>query len=129
MAQVLTAHGLFIREQEDKIKTHLIGKDFNFLENFIKTKGSYSIKESEILPKPALSISESFKKYYKLGIDLRRRGAYPAFKKYIEALSSTDDILALTARIALSHGIFTRYFNKNKYKKDLDLVRGIFKNY
>lgn len=113
-ARIAMAHGVFLETESDLLMPFCESEDFVFLKNFLETNGSYNIKDikTQIFTLPNTKVI--FKKYYKLGIELRNANAAPSFKSYLNSLEKFPRVFSFIAKIGLCHGLFT-----NKYKEEI----------
>ena len=128
IAQIAMAHGDFLEEDRDLLKPYLKDSDFSFLEGFLESKSSCSKKLDSLF----FSISKPekiFRKFYKLGIDLRKHNSFVGFKHYLNNLSKSNDSFAWIAKIGLCHGLFFKNFCRRKFKKDYALLEELIPNY
>ena len=131
IAQVAMAHGIFTVEEKDLLNPYLKNEDFGFLERFMTSAGSYNLNKLEILHFYIFNPKKMFKKYYKLGINLKRANAFPAFKYCMDILNKSHDYFSWMAKIGLCHGLFPEDYSEDTFNKEYDMLNELiteFKN-
>lgn len=128
IAQIAICHGIFTKEERDMLEPFTENEDFNFLERFLNSSGSYKINKFKFLnlfflPKTV------FKEYYKLGIDLRNAFAFPAFRYCVDLLNKSSDDCALIAKIGLCHGLFSEDYSKEVFENDYAIFKEFIPQY
>jgi hypothetical protein len=123
IAQIAMAHGIFLEEQEDLLRPYSRNEDFNFLEYFLASEGSYDFGKVKIFPLSALRPEIEFENFYRLGVDLRRSNAFPAFKYFMAMLDETRDDFSWIGRVGLCHGIFSEAYSEKRIKMEYGMVR------
>jgi hypothetical protein len=122
VAQIGMAHGIFLEAEKDLLEPLLPNGAYAFLRKFMRMKGAYKITREDI----ALWLSQSrtavWEHFCKLGIELRNRHSFDAFKKSMELLSESTDAHALLARIGLCHGLSSEVFIEDKFADDYRLL-------
>ena len=122
IARIAMAHGVFLEDGKDSLKPYSGSEDFNFLEEFLESENNSDTGEDDPGALPASSPKAIFERYYKLGIDLRRHGAFPVFRRYVDALGASKDIPFFIARLALSHGLFFKEYNVLEFERSFNLL-------
>lgn len=122
IAQIAMAHGVFLEVEKDSLKPYSESEDFILLHEFVKSENSWDVVDDDISALSVLAPRAVFEKYYKLGIDLRRHGAFPVLKHYLDVLSGTEDISVFIARVALCHGLFFNEYNVTEFKISFNLL-------
>jgi hypothetical protein len=129
VAQIGLAHGLFIREDTDLLKPYEENPDFEFLERFLTGTGARKLGRFRVLPTFTFSTKKAFRDKYRLGISLRRAGAFPAFKRCMDLLDRSQDPLARIAKIGLCHGIFFEAYDEPTWKAEHQVLRELLAEY
>lgn len=118
IAQVAMAHGIFMEQEKDLLNPYSKNDDFDFLERFLTSSGSYDIGRLETLPFDVFNSKNAFTNYYKLGADLRRADAFPAFKRCMDALNESRDVFSWVAKAGLCHGLFSSDYSEDRAEKE-----------
>jgi hypothetical protein len=118
-----------MKEETDMLKPFTENEDFNFLESFLRSSGSYKINKFRPL-NPLFSTPKMlFKQYYKLGIDLRKAKASSAFKYYLDLLNKGRVDFTLIARVGLCHGLFSKDYSKEAFENDYAIFKAFIPPY
>lgn len=129
IAQIAMCYGIFMKEETDMLKPFTESEDFNFLERFLKSPGSYEINKFKPLDLLFHTPKTVFKEYYKLGIDLRKANASPAFKYILDLLNKSHDDFAWIAKVGLCHGLFSEDYSKEVFEKDYIILKEFVPQY
>ena len=129
IAQIAMVHGIFLEEDRDLLKPYSKDNDFSFLENFLGSKDSYNIKGLDSLLFSAFKPKTAFRRFYELGIGLRKHNSFVALEYYLNRLSESHDIFAWIAKVGLCQGLFSNNFDKAKFKKDYAALKELFPKY
>ncbi len=122
IARIAMAHGVFSEVEKDSLKPYSVSEGFIFLDEFVKTENIWDVVDAGIRALSALSPRAVFEKYYKLGIHIRKHGAFPVLKHYLDVLSRTKDISVFIARLALCHGLFFKEYNVTEFESSFNLL-------
>ena len=122
MARIAMAHGVFLEDEKDSLKPYAGSEAFIFLDEFLRSGNSWDAVEDDVSALSALTPRAVFEKYYKLGIDLRRHGAFPVFRRYVDALGASKDIPFFIARLALCHGLFFKQHYVLEFERPFRLL-------
>ncbi len=120
LAQIAMAHGVFLKEQTDLPRPYPTGEDFRFIEGFLANEGAYDLRKVATLLVPARSPKALFRNCYRLGIDLRKHNAFPAFERGIRLLEQSGQPLVWVAKIGLCHGLFSQSYSRTQLEEDYD---------
>lgn len=123
IAQIAMCHGIFIKEETDMLKPFTENEDFNFLERFLKSSGNYNVNKFKLLNLFSLTSKAVFKEYYKLGINIRKADASPAFKSYLDLVNKFNDDFTLVAKIGLCHGLFSANYSEEVFENDYAVLK------
>jgi glycosyltransferase involved in cell wall biosynthesis len=131
IAQIAMAHGIFMEEEKDLLKPYSKNEDFDFLERFLASTGGYNINKFGVLPFFIFDPKKAFKKYYKLGVNLRRTYASQAFKYCMDILDkSHDDYFSWIAKAGLCHGLFVEDYCEDRFERGYDMLNdGLLSEY
>ena len=123
IALIALSHGIFLENRSDMLKPYAKNKDFVFLKRFLITKGDYSINKLATFSFFIFNHKRVFKKYYKLGIALRKTNSFPSFKHCMDILKESHDVSAWIAKVGLCQGLFIEDYSRKKFKEDYDLLK------
>jgi hypothetical protein len=123
IAEIALAHGIFIREEHDLLQPYSRNEDFEFLESFFQSTGSYDVSRISVVPLLNSRPEKTFEKNYRLGISLRQANAFPAFTRCMEWLKASHDPLAWLAKIGLCHGLFADAYHRQTCAAEYALLR------
>jgi hypothetical protein len=129
IAQIAISHGIFMEEENDLLNPYSKNEDFDFLERFLTKTGTYNINRLEILPFFIFNPKKAFKKYYKLGINLKRVDAFPAFKYCMGILNKSRDDFSWIAKVGLCHGLFLEDYSEEKFEKEYHKLNEFLSGY
>jgi hypothetical protein len=125
IAQIGMSHGLFSKEVSDFPKNSLLlnNSDYEFLEEFSTTKGRSEIAEYHIASLLSLKPRQVFKRFYKLGIDLRNNSSFPAVKECLNMIGKGEESFAWLAKVGLCHGIFSEVYLEEREEKQCEILK------
>ena len=129
IAQIAIAHGIFLEDENDLLNPYPKNEDFDFLERFLTSSGSYNVNKLKISPFDIFNPKKAFKKYYKLGIELRKANTFSAFKYCMDVLNKSRDNFIWTAKVSLCHGLFSEDYSEKKFKKEYCKLNELLSEY
>lgn len=129
IAQIAIAHGIFTEEEKDLLDPYSKNEDSDFLERFLISAGTYNVNKLEVLPLFIFNPKKAFKKYYKLGIKLRKENAFPAFKYCMDILNESRDVFTWIAKVGLCHGLFSEDYSEDKTRREYDMLNDLLSEY
>jgi hypothetical protein len=123
VARIAMAHGVFLETESDLLMPFCESDDYIFLKNFLESNGSYKIKDikTQVFTLPNTKVI--FKKYYKLGIELRNANAFPSFKSYLNSLEQFPRGFSFIAKIGLCHGLFKKKYKEEIFKREYNKLQ------
>ena len=129
IAQIAMAHGIFTEEEKDLLNPYPKDEDFDFLERFLVSARGYKITKLKVLPFFILKPRKAFKKYYKLGVELRKENAFPTFKCCMEILNSSHDDFSWIAKVGLCQGLFSEDYSEDKVENEYEILNELLSKY
>jgi hypothetical protein len=129
IAQIAMLHGIFLNEDSDLLKPYSRNLEFDFLEGFLKSKGSFKINRSTALSFSVFRPRKTFKQYFELGTELRKANAFPSLKHCMDALNKTSDEFNWIAKTGLCHGLFSQYYSEERVEKEYKKLSELLSNH
>ncbi|MGH7799586.1 MAG: hypothetical protein ACREOW_03030 [Thermodesulfobacteriota bacterium] len=129
VAQIAMCHGIFMEGERDVLRQFTENEDFNFLESFLKSSGSFKINKLKPFDLLFLTPKTLFKQYYRLGINLRNENAFPAFKCWMDLLNKSNEDFAWIANVGLCHGLFYEHYSKDVFENDYIILKELIPKY
>lgn len=107
IAAIAAAHGIFTKEIRDVHGPCVQSEEFEFLERFLLAPEE--AENATALPERLLrgNLKTKFKRFYELGIQLRRHYAPSTFKSQMRRRQQGRGIASWVALVGLCHGLFS----------------------
>lgn len=125
VARIALLHGVFIQQDEDKLKPYNTTKESEHLERLMNTHNDYPVSYNEILNLKNYRTRTIFKKFFIFGLILNNNTAFPSFYQILELFCSEASKRNFTAVLGLCHGFFHSQYNELMVEKDYKLVKEI----
>lgn len=123
IAQIALAHGAFLEEERDLLEPYGKDRQFEFFERFSQSMERLKLNKFDLLLSLYASPKLAFKKYYKLGISLRKAAAYTEFINWLDILNQSRYSFALIAKVGLCHGIFLESYNDATFQREYTMLK------
>ena len=129
ICQIALAHGIFLKDEKDLLKPFSEDKDYDILKDFAGSKGKYAIRKPDISLFFIFKPETVFRKFYKLGIDLRGHDSFSSFEYCMDSLSKSYDVFAWLAKIGLCQGLFSENLDEARFKEEYGILEKMLSKY
>jgi hypothetical protein len=125
IAQIGLAQGIF-RKEKHLPRPFPRDEEFDFLEGFFKSEKQHGMSKLAISLRLILNPEKVFERFYRFGIDFRKRESFPAFKYCMDILGEWSNTRACIAKVGLCRGLFAKDYRQEKIEEDFAIIRGCF---
>ena len=123
IAQIALAHGAFLEEERDLLGPYGKDRQFEFFERFSQSRERLKLNKLRLLLSLYASPKLAFKKYYQLGISLRKAAAYTDFINWLDVVNRSRYSFALIAKLGLCHGIFLESYDDATFQREYVMLK------
>jgi glycosyltransferase involved in cell wall biosynthesis len=125
IAAIAAAHGVFTKEIRDLHGPCVRSEEFEFLERFLLAPEEG--ENATALPEKLLrgNLEKGFKRFYELGIQLRRHYAPSTFKTQMRRRQQGHGIASWVALVGLCHGLFVDAYDDAEAAEAFALLKDL----
>ena len=129
ICQIALAHGIFLKDEKDLLEPFSADKDYNILKDFAGSKGEYTLRKPDLSLFFIFKPETVFRKFYNLGISLRKHGSFASFEYCMDELSKSYDPFAWMAKVGLFQGLFSGHFDEERVKEEYGMLKEMLSKY
>jgi hypothetical protein len=129
ICQIALAHGIFLKDEKDLLKPFAPDRDYNILKELAERTDEHAIRKPGIPLFFIFNPETAFRKFYMLGIDLRRRNSFASLEYCMDALSKSYDLFAWMAKVGLCQGFFSGHFDEERLREEYGMLKTMLSKY